>query len=176
MQTQAKITVANDTFEVVSPYSVSNNENFKSVGGKYRDSKWVLPNNPQVEGMLKDMFGLSDTIVEVHISDLDSGYQTLKVGGYVICSRRGRDEQVQMMPGTYLVAGTLPRSGGSIKNPSVSQPRDAVFSVIVRKDFAEDSGLLIVEEAGKTKAELEAEKAVLLKKLDEIEEQLTAMA
>lgn len=68
-----------------------------------------------------------------------TGRQYLTIGGYLLASRRYRDSGAEITE--TLVSGTIPRSGGSVKNPAVSETEDAVFELEVRRDFAERIGL-----------------------------------
>jgi hypothetical protein len=68
------------------------------------------------------------------------GRQYLRLGGYLLASRRGRDYGAEIVE--TLVSGTIPKSGGSVKNPAVSASDDSVFELEVRRDFAERLGLI----------------------------------
>jgi len=69
-----------------------------------------------------------------------SNDQYVSIGGYLLASRRGRDYGANIHE--TLVSGTVPKSGGSVKNPNVSLSADCVFEVEVRKDWAIANGFV----------------------------------
>ncbi len=89
--------------------------------------------------------------------------QYVSVGGYLLASRRGRDYGANLVE--TLVSGTVPKTGGSVKNPDVRLAEDCVFELEVRKDWAIDNGFMV----GEANEDLRAEKAALLKRIAQID-------
>lgn len=148
MQTQ--ITVQDGRIVVCGPYSESNNDRYRSLGGKFSGGNWVLPDNDTTRTSLAEMYGAKSDPVEVLVPlEKAEGRDILQIGGYVLAQRRGRDWRVQMPDGVSLAAGSFPASGGSMKNPMVHASNDTVFRLVVRSEFARRMGL---EVAGDRKA------------------------
>lgn len=140
MQTQ--ITVMDGKIVVSGPYSESNNDRYRVLGGKFSGGNWVLPDNDSVRPALAEMYGAKSDPVEVLVPLAKAeGRDILQVGGYVLAQRRGRDWRVQMPDGVSLSAGSFTSSGGSMKHPLVNASSDTVFRLVVRSEFATRMGL-----------------------------------
>lgn len=152
---QTEISVEDGRIVVAGPYSESNNAKYRELGGKFTGGNWVLPDNDNVRVTLAELFGAKSDDVEVLVPlDRATGTNILQIGGYVLAQRRGRDWRVQMPDGVSLDAGTLPASGGSMKNPRVCASDDTVFRVRVRRSFAEREGLEIAGERATSSIEI----------------------
>jgi hypothetical protein len=102
--------------------------------------------------LAKEHFGTSEETVRVRVAKRDlshlerSGWEEsdsfVMLGGYVLASRRHRDDPVHFRED--LMVGSVPEAGGSVKNPRVCLSDDAEFEMDVRKDFAEAHGLKII--------------------------------
>ena len=76
------------------------------------------------------------------VSELDNQWQ---LDGYVIATRRHRDELVFTPAGVQLAAGNWARSGGSQANPRVTGS-DLRITIVVRRSYAERENLTIIAE------------------------------
>lgn len=136
---QTSFSVNAGKIQVSGPFSEKNNTVWRSLGGKFSDGAWSIPDNPSARERIESMFGAKSEIVDVlvpigHPEVKGSG--TLQIGGYVLASRRFRDGRVAMPSGVSLAAGSFPSSGGSVKSPRVSAADDTVFRLSCRASFA----------------------------------------
>lgn len=161
-------------------YSIDLVSKFKSWGGKFvkPEMAWVVPIS-HLDEVIENL-GSSNEIVEVHVTkdDLDQKYEQYRIGYYVLASRRGRDYPVDIF--AEVIQGTFPLSGGSMKNPCVKASDDVIFSMVVPKDFAEFSGLKIVNQVKnslpeETEEALISERDALMKRVQEIDEILSSV-
>lgn len=140
---QTKIEPLDGKIHVTGPYSETNNDRWRNLGGKFSGGSWVLPDNPTARQALAELFGPKSSLVDVLVPydriTLDG--KIAQIGGYVLASRRGRDARVEMPEGVSLAAGKFRSSGGSVKNPSVSLDSDTVFLLTCRASFADAAGL-----------------------------------
>ncbi len=120
----------------------------RAVGGKWQTTHWEFPMESGLR-LVKKHFGVSEETVRVRVrccSTTEFGWEEpdsfAMLGGYVLASRRHRDDPVTFRED--LVVGSVPASGGSVKNPKVYLSEDAEFELDVRKDFAEAHGLKII--------------------------------
>lgn len=148
---QISIEVNNDTITVSGPYSEENNTRWRSLGGKFRDNKWLMPDNDTSRQVVAELFGSKSEEVEVLIPmrQLPNG-NIIQIGGYVLAQRRSRDSRINMPEGVSLAAGTFPPSGGSAKHPRVNASDDAVFRLRCRASFADKHNLLRATEKEST--------------------------
>ena len=141
---QTEINVVDGKIIITGPYSEDNNEDYRSLGGKFSGGSWVLPDNATVREKIACWFGSKSEEVEALVpSSKTFGSQIVQIGGYVLASRRGRDYGVKMPDGVSLESGSFSASGGSVKNPRVGDMSDVVFRLRCRKSFAESKGLEI---------------------------------
>src|SRR5579859_4489425 len=88
------------------PFSPSNNEQFRAVGGRWNpaDKAWHFQQTPAVALMLKHLFGSPSSPIEVKIpASLCTDDGNLQIGGYVLAVRPLRDSNVQLLPGVSLI-------------------------------------------------------------------------
>ena len=142
---QVSICIDGDKVIVQGPYSESNNNAWRALGGKFIQGAgggWHIPDNDTTRLKIVELFGAPANAVEVLVpSDKFEGYSILQIGGYVLAQRRGRDQRVTMPEGVSLATGEFPSRGGSVKSPTVSEPRDTVFRLACRAEFAARHGL-----------------------------------
>lgn len=147
MKTQINITISDNRITISGPYSPSNNEVYRSLGGKFTAGAWSIPDTQTAREQIADLFGTKSELVTVEIpASRVTDDDILQIGGYVLASRRGRDARVTIPEGVVLAAGTLPSSGGSVKNPRVAPSSDAVFHLVCRKSWADKKGLTPAEQ------------------------------
>ena len=142
MNTQISISISDNHITVSGPYSPSNNEIYRSIGGKFSDGSWSIPDTQNAREQIADLFGTKSDLITVEIpvgKILDD--DIVQIGGYVLASRRGRDARVTIPDGVFLAAGTIPPSGGSVKYPRVDPSSNAVFHLVCRKSWADKNGL-----------------------------------
>lgn len=122
----------------------------RSWAGKYVDGAWVVPVSRLAE--VQAEIGVNqDDQVEVEIGvDQTEGYGQIRIGWFVVAGRKSRDYAANVH--AYMVAGSLPSSGGSVKNPAVGCSKDSRFRLWVPRDFAVDRGLVIVNDPAESKA------------------------
>lgn len=147
MKTQIQIKRTGGEIEIIAPYSTENNDKFRSRGGKYdRERGWYFPETPATEEMILSLWGQESPLCTVAIrpEDCESCGNQLKLGGYVVASRRGRDYRVEMSEGVAIYSGEFERSGGSVKSPRVTWSGDVLLHVVMRQSFAQAHGLQIV--------------------------------
>lgn len=126
---------------VKSVYSERNNSFFRTIEGKWYPHLyvWAFPDSMTARSILADLFGEKSEDVEVlvpyEVIDLRHG-PIVQVGGYVLASRRGRDDRVMVPDGVYLEEGKFASSGGSRANPSVGLDSGMVFRLVCRQSFA----------------------------------------
>ena len=130
---------------VNTPYCSDVVEQCRKWAGKFEKGQgWVLPLSrlPDVQTML----GTDATDeVEVEVGQNDwKGYDQIRVGWFVLAGRRGRDVAADVY--ADLVAGEIPSSGGSVKNPAVKASEDARFRLWVPRDFATARNLTVTED------------------------------
>ncbi len=142
---QTKIEVTGGTVVVTGPFSESNNEQYRALGGKFTGGAWRLPDNDNVRQHIAELFGSASDLVDVEVPlDSSVGKHTRQIGGYVLASRRGRDYPVRMPDGVSLISGSFPERGGSVKNPRVCADASTVFRLTCRESFAVARGLKVV--------------------------------
>ncbi len=146
--------------KIYSAYSESIVETCRKWGGKYENGCWNISSSRLQE--VQEMLGVNQADqVEVEVNKSNwNGYAQISVGWYVLASRRGRDSRADIY--ADLIAGEIPKSGGSMKNPGVCPSSDARFRLFVPRDFAIVRNLLIIEE------ENESEKTSIVNKKQEI--------
>lgn len=138
-----------DNIRVFTPYCGAVISQCRKWGGKFVNGAWEVKNTRL--GAVQELIGKDQNdLVEVEVGreEWEDEYEPqLRIGWHVLASRRGRDSR----PDIYanLVAGEIPSSGGSVKNPRVGPSADARFRLYVPRDFAEARNLLIVSEPDK---------------------------
>lgn len=143
MSIQISITVNGEKIEVRGPYSESNNQDYRSLGGKWSQDHWSIPDTDTARAKIVELFGErgEDTDVIIPVDKCTSYGSIVQFFGYVLASRRSRDSRVEMPHGVSLHAGEFRSSGGSVKHPRVALDDNVVFRCTVRKPFAALHGL-----------------------------------
>lgn len=165
----ASYMVNGTSVSVVTQYHDDIVKQCRAWAGKFVGGAWVLPITRLAAVQEEIGKDLNDTVeVEVGTDQLE-GYQQLRLGWYVIASRRGRDDRANIY--ADLVEGTIPSSGGSVKNPAVNPSSDARFRLHVVRDFAVANKLSILGPIATvdSHAELAAERAKLVARIAEID-------
>jgi hypothetical protein len=147
MKMQTTIIETAEAIAVESPYSKANNETFRGLGGKFdRESgRWILPRTETTKDMIAKLFGGESPLatVEVTQADITEIGNQWQHGGYVIATRRERDDSVFAPAGVQLAAGSWAPSGGSQANPRVTGT-DLSITVVVRQSYADREKLTII--------------------------------
>lgn len=142
---QIEIVEADGALQVRGPYSEDNNEAYRSIGGKWdRDARAWVVSTARVSDLVSlfGTWGGGTVQAEVRLHQTDGKKRkSIQIGGYVLASRRSRDRAAELGPGVTLISGTIPPSGGSMRNPAVNPSDDAVFALDVPIDFAAARGL-----------------------------------
>lgn len=167
--------VVDGKIRIFTPYCDDVVSTCKSWGGKFDRTLtcWIVPETRLAE--VQARLGASEELVQVEVGWKErEGYAQLHVGWHILAGRRGRDYSANIY--AELVAGTIPSSGGSMKNPAVEASRDARFRLWVPRDFAEARGLQIVSDPASPSLDIEAlqkEREQLQQRLAEIDRLLT---
>ena len=162
--------ISGNKIEIKTAYSEDIVKVCHRWAGKYDKSAgaWIVPAARLTD--VQHMLGvnLADQ-VEVEVGTADwVGYAQIQVGWYVLAGRRSRDYQANVY--ADLVAGEIPASGGSVKNPAVGASNGARFRLWVPRDFAVARGLQIVtDDQAVDVAALKTERGTLAKRLAEID-------
>lgn len=130
-------------------------------------SAWVVPSSRLAE--VQEQLGVNqgDQVgVEVGKDSID-GYAQYRLGWYVLAGRRARDYGADVY--AELVAGEIPSSGGSVKNPGVAASADARFRLWVPRDFAAKRNLQVVGGDVIDREAMAVERAKLVVRLSEID-------
>lgn len=149
METQVEISIADGKITVAGPFSGTNNEIYRKIGGKFTDGAWEVPDSQPAREKIAELFGAKSDIVTIavpadSITENKHHGGRIQVGGYVIASRRHTKSDVTLPRGVIVAVGSLSHRGGSYNYPEVNASADVVFHVNVRRAFAEKSGYEIV--------------------------------
>lgn len=149
---QVTINITSDTIVVVGPYSEKNNDTWRSLGGKFRNGAWHLPDNETARTEIAAMFGKRSEDVQALVpSSILKDGKTIQIGGYVLARRRYRDSPVTLENGVTLARGAFSQRGGSVKSPSISLDSDVIFVLTCRQAFAEANNLEIAHDNNNNK-------------------------
>ena len=138
--------VSGGKIKIKTPYCDEIVATCRSWAGKFDKSAeaWIVPET-RLEAVQAALGKDVDDQVEIEVEKKDwSGYAQIRVGWFVLAGRRGRDYGADVY--ADLVAGSIPSSGGSVKNPAVAASEDARFRLWVPRDFAVKNGLTIVSD------------------------------
>lgn len=164
--------IADRKIRVKTIYSNGINNVLRRIGGifNYSGKYWEV-SSTRLDVIEEHAGKLESKIVVAQIPLGEViGAQTLRIGFYVLAHRDERDSPVQLY--ADLVQGTLPDSGGSVKNVCVAASDDAVFEFECYEDFAIAQGLKIVEEQSYDKNVLLEQQASLEYKLNIVKNKL----
>ena len=155
METQIEINIEDGKITITGPFSGTNNEIYRKIGGKFVEGRWFIPDSQPAREKIAELFGAKSEIVTIAVpadSVVENKYHggRIQVGGYVIASRRRKDSEVELPRGVIVAVGSLSHRGGSYNYPEVAASDDVVFHVNVRRAFAEKSGFEIVEKTTPT--------------------------
>ena len=179
-----KVTIENGKIKVESAYNKEWVKRAKELGGRWNAPCWVLPeeNEELVREALMNIYGEDGRPVEMVTVDIAFGtdenfHDDIVVAGKTIARRRYRDSNVMFENGAVLVSGGFDERGGSAKYPMIGTPHEnTVIRISVPKNMLDkiNRPYTVTASAKVNKAALEAEKAALLKRLQEIENLLNA--
>lgn len=187
--TNIKLNYTDDNIEVTSPYNGDFVGRVKKIGGKWNANAkvWAVPveNEELLKGHLTDVYGYVDAeeeTIKVTLRAKDFKYNNdIRIGSWVLATRRGRDYDVRLADGVYLVDGDFDKSGGSKNHPSVDPNGSEILEInlpvgIYDKLTEDEKALLTKVEDKKVSVleALEARKAKLLAELEEIEKAIEA--
>lgn len=130
---------------VKTPYAEPVVDQCRKWSGKFdKDAGgWLVAGTRLADVQAQLGADLSDVVeVETGKDDLTHTGAQYLIGWYVVAARRGRDSAADVY--AELVAGEIPPSGGSMKNPWVKASDDARFRLWVARDFAAARNLTVV--------------------------------
>lgn len=168
-------TIVNDVIKLTITYSPTIIAELKKVGGKWNplEKVWELPLT-RLDFVEANIGKLDSKVVKAQVTyeQAESVENEYKMGFYKIACRENRDSNAHLT--AILIRGTIPSTGGSVKNPRVSASEDSIFEIECYEDFAIAHNLTISQTAqpAETKGELLLKKERLLKELNEIEQKL----
>jgi hypothetical protein len=179
---------------IFTPFNADYVVDIKEIGGRWDTAKraWSVDarDEERVRDLVRAYFGTDgspeDTVVLVTVRIPLRRYELpyhsgakAQFAGRIIAERSSRDAPVKLSDGVVLVAGELPRSGGSMKYPEIDAGTDVLVEVRdLPRSVLElyDGGYEIVSEsspAGVPEAEqLRARRSELLLQVQELDGQL----
>jgi len=192
-----KITSIGDgKIAVETPYNPEFVRRIKKAGGKWKADKKVWECDERsieaVRAIMREVYGMDDLpqeLVTVRVTVREKGVIDQHTGpvvlfGRTIASAFGRDSGAKVGEGVVFEKGTC-RSGGSVKNWYTIIEAGSVFTIydVPKRAVEEKLGWIdsygtfeVIESAGASRRELlEQEKAALLARLAEIEEELKSL-
>jgi hypothetical protein len=117
--------------------------------------------------------------VRVNMDDLHYSGQELRLAGRRLAWRPSRDEQVRLAEGVVVISGGFPASGGSVKNPRLTEEDGTVLEIrdvplpVAQKMTEESKAAVLVDAAAVERSALLAERDRLLTRLAEIDAKLS---
>lgn len=183
-----KIIKENGRIKVKSDYNKEFIRRAKLIEGKWDAPYWSFPeeNESEVKALLLEIYGENgdpqETVdILVNISEMNG--ESIELCGRILCSRRGRDAAVKLAENVMLTQGGFPSSGGSAKNPRVNPDDGTVLKVkkcpLSLYERVKDMECVTLCESDDTadnkRKVLLAEKERLLRRLEEIEAELSAL-
>lgn len=183
-----EIKIENGKMKVRCDYNRTFITKAKELQGKWESPFWVFPeeNEELVRAALMNAYGedgrVHDTVVvDLNLDEYSYGH-VLKIGSIVLVSRRGRDTPVTVNPRAVVIAGGFSESGGSSNSPAVTHKDGTIvrvkdLPVEIYNQVKDLPGVYKVdldakENKREKKANLERERAAILKRLSEIDELL----
>lgn len=183
-----KMKTEDGEIRVESPYNASWVRRARQLGGTWKAPYWCFKEEHEelVAAALEEIFGengltpAEKVMVDITLPEDHDYGREIVVAGLVIARRKTRDSDVALENGAILVSGAFPGSGGSHANPRIGYPkREAIIRVSIPKAKLEevraDWDVSVVTRTPSREA-LEAEKAALKARLEEIERLLAEYA
>jgi hypothetical protein len=180
-------TEAGDTsYAVVAPYDPTFVAGAKRLHGKWDAARkaWSfdLRDREAVNAILADIYGWSpeatcETVtVRISLGALCGSREApeLRIAGRRVAWRPGRDEPVRTAENVRIVSGEFPRSGGSMRFPTLNPVSGTILEIrdlpasavpLIDKSFEPE----IVDEGGAARSALEAELAAARARVAELE-------
>ena len=126
--------------KVDSPYNDSFVRAARRLNGKWSSPYWVFKDDLEEEimGVLADIYGYGEEKVDVILTfDPDKSYsffgnESCYLAGKLAFQRRYRDRDVSIHEDISILSGSFYSSGGSMKHPTVSMPKDGEFKILLR--------------------------------------------
>lgn len=151
MKTLSKFVVEESKLLIYTEYCEAVVDQCRKWGGKFDKARgcWVVNQSrlADVQAELGSTFG---DLVEIEVryeTGERPGYNesgnAIHCGWYVLASRRSRDSKASVY--AELVAGEIPSSGGSVKNPRVAG-QGCAYRLWVPRDFAENNKFTVVSD------------------------------
>lgn len=184
------ITTDGDKVQVTTPYNPTFTCRAKQLGGHWNGIGWIFnaKTRASVRETVLDMFGTDRAdypSVTVRI-DADKAWQKDPTGGEValyfagrkVLDRRQRDAAIRLGDGVAVIAGTLPRRGGTMKYPSLAlNTKDGVilelYDVPAGHADLDNDYVEIVTSTTLSREDLKAERSAIAAQLAEVTETLT---
>lgn len=152
----------------------------KALGGRYTGDAWVFDarDETRVRSLLVDVYGTDGSECEMVTvrMPIQNRYSRNEEWccGRMVARRRYRDRAVELGDGVVVVSGGFPYRGGSVKSPdldakpdTIVEIRDVPLAIALREQEA--GRVTILGEPEVDRDALEAERAVLLARLAEID-------
>lgn len=183
------INTVGDRTLVTTPYNPAFNSRAKLLGGRWNRESWVFnaETEPKVREAVISIFGTdqkeyqSVTVrIDAHdawMKDSIGGDSALYFAGRKILGRGQRDAEIRLGEDVALISGTLPRTGGSTRYPSLALERAAgvtleIYAVPAGHPDLDDEYVKIVS-LPVTRESLTLERDNVQRQLDAITESLT---
>lgn len=147
MTADVRIEIDGTEVTLHAPYNESLPPAARALGGRWdaKHKAWTFDarDEERVRDLARKTFGTDGSpetagdLVTVRVRLIDhligqpgaAHGRSAEFGGRRIAERRHRDETVTLAPGVVLVEGTLPATGGSMSNPRIAPPDDAVVEI-----------------------------------------------
>lgn len=137
---------------IYSPFNLKNNEFFRKLHGQYDKfgRRWILPENPETESEIATLFGKpsSNVVARVPKNELIIRDNQLVHGGYLAASWDERNNSIKMPVGVEIATGSWDLVASAENQHPCIAGGDGSLKVVVRKDYAENHGLQVMEELG----------------------------
>ncbi len=141
-----------NNISVRGPFNPLNNAAYKLVNGQYDKGgrRWILPDAEESRQMLDELFGsMSPTVaVAVEFAQLTSTGNQSGLGGYLIANWDTRKNCIRLGDGIELIDGAWDVAKSAVHQAPCVVESDALFHILVRRNFAVANGLEIIAELG----------------------------
>lgn len=161
----------------------------KQIHGKWTGESWAFDESDEsiVKSVLDQIYGENGDPVDRVDLIVDAGKMpedgdSIRIGGYTVCSRRYRDSAVKMGEKAVLLSGEFCSSGGSVKNPRVSANYDTIIRlkgipVSLYERYKDAEWIISIESTDKTVEEKKNENTDAIAEIQhEIEKVTDAIA